>query len=148
GKIGPEDAIDRAVKGVPSGDQITLRQLAAMRSGLYDYAGDTNPKLPQQPFRKWTPRQLLEIAFRHPSVFPPGSAFDYSNTNTVLLGMVVEKVSVRPLASFIAQHILKPQRMTRTVFPAGAEFPPPDASGSYNLREGKGRRREGWERAK
>jgi D-alanyl-D-alanine carboxypeptidase len=137
GKLGLDDPIDRYVKGVPSGDQITLRQLAAMRSGLYDYADDTNPKLPQQPFRKWTPRQLLEIAFRHPPVFPPGSAFDYSNTNTVLLGMVVEKVSVRSLASFIAQHILKPQRMTRTVFPAGAEFPSPHAHGYFKLPDGK-----------
>jgi D-alanyl-D-alanine carboxypeptidase len=41
GKLGLDDPIDRYVKGVPSGDQITLRQLAAMRSGLYDYADDT-----------------------------------------------------------------------------------------------------------
>jgi D-alanyl-D-alanine carboxypeptidase len=43
---------------VPSGNQITLRQLAAMRSGLYDYGDDTNPKLPEKPFRQWTPREL------------------------------------------------------------------------------------------
>jgi D-alanyl-D-alanine carboxypeptidase len=82
---------------VPSGNQITLRQLAAMRSGLYDYGDDTNPKLPEKPFRQWTPRELLETAFRHPLLFPPGSAFDYSNTNTVLLGVVVEN-GLRPVA--------------------------------------------------
>jgi D-alanyl-D-alanine carboxypeptidase len=64
GKLRLDDPIDRFVEGVPSGNQITLRQLAAMRSGLYDYSDDTNPKLPQQPFRQWTPRKLLEISFR------------------------------------------------------------------------------------
>ena len=137
GKLGLDDPIDRYVKGVPSGNQITLRQLAAMRSGLYDYGDDTNPKLPQQPFRQWTPRELLEIAFRHPLLFPPGSDFDYSNTNTVLLGLVVEKVSGQSLASFIEQNILKPEGMTRTVFPAGAEIPSPHAQGYFKLPDGK-----------
>ena len=123
GKLGLDDPIDRFVEGVPSGNQITLRRLAAMRSGLYDYSDDTNPKLPQQPFRQWTPRELLEIGLRYPLLFPPGSDFDYSNTNPVLLGIVVEKVSGQSLASFIEENILKPEGMTRTVFPAGASSP-------------------------
>jgi D-alanyl-D-alanine carboxypeptidase len=137
GKLGLDDPIDRYVEGVPSGKQITLRQLAAMRSGLYDYGNDTNPKLPEEPFRQWTPRELLELAFRHPLLFPPGSAFDYSNTNTVLLGVVVEKVSGQSLASFIEQNILKPTGMNRTVFPAAAEFPSPHARGYFKLPDGK-----------
>jgi CubicO group peptidase (beta-lactamase class C family) len=137
GKLGLDDPIDRYVTGVPSGNEITLRQLAAMRSGLYNYSDDTNPKLPQQPLRQWTPRELLAIAFRHPLLFPPGSDFDYCNTNTVLLGMVVEKVSGQSLASFIEQNILKPESMTRTVFPAGAEFPSPHAQGYFKLPDGK-----------
>jgi D-alanyl-D-alanine carboxypeptidase len=137
GKLGLDDPIDRYVTGVPGGDRITLRQLAAMRSGLYDYADDTNPKLPQQPFRQWLPRELLEIAFQHPLQFPPGSDFDYSNTNTVLLGVVVEKVSGRPLASLIEQNILKPQGLSRTVFPAGAEIPSPHAQGYFKLPDGR-----------
>jgi D-alanyl-D-alanine carboxypeptidase len=136
GKLRLDDPIDRFVECVPSGNQITLRQLAAMRSGLYDYSDDTNPKLPQQPFRQWTPRKLLEISFHYPLLFPPGSDFDYSNTNTVLLGVVVEKVSGQSLASFIEQNILKPEGMTRTVFPAGAEFPSPHAHGYFKLPDG------------
>ena len=41
--------------------------------------------------------ELLDISFRHPPLFRPGTEFDYSNTNTVLLGLVVEKVSGQPL---------------------------------------------------
>lgn len=137
GKLGLDDPIDRYVTGVPSGNQITLRQLAAMRSGLYNYTDDTNQDLPQQPFRQWAPRELLEIAGRHPLLFPPGSAFDYSNTNTVLLGMVVEKVSGQSLASYIEQNILQPVGMTRTVFPAGAEMPSPHARGYFKMPDGK-----------
>ena len=137
GKLGLDDPIGRYVEGVPGGDQITLRQLAEMRSGLYDYASDTNPKMPQQPFREWTPHELLEIAFSHKPLFPPGSAFDYCNTNTVLLGVVVEKVSGQSLASFIEQNILKPEGLTHTVFPAGAEFPSPHSQGYLKLPDGK-----------
>ena len=137
GKLGLDDPIDRYVKGAPSGDRITLRQLAQMRSGLYNYADDTYKDLPQQPFRQWTPHELLEVAFRHPLVFPPGSAFDYCNTNTVLLGLVVEQVSGQSLASFIEQNILKPEGMTRTVFPAGAEIPSPHAHGYFRMPDGK-----------
>jgi D-alanyl-D-alanine carboxypeptidase len=137
GKLGLDDPIDRYVNGVPSGQEITLRQLAAMRSGLYNYTDDIIQDLPQQPLRQWTPRELLEIGLRHPLLFPPGSAFDYCNTNIVLLGMVVEKISGQPLASFIEQNILKPQGLTRTVFPAGAEFPSPHAHGYLKLPDGK-----------
>src|SRR5262249_61935198 len=115
----------------------TLRQLAQMRSGLYNYADDTTKDLPQQRFRKWTPQELLEVSFRHPLVFPPGSAFDYCNTNTLLLGLVVEKVSGQSLASFIEQNILKPEGMTHTVFPAGAEIPSPYAHGYFKMADGK-----------
>jgi len=136
GKLGLDDPIDRYVIGVPSGNQITLRQLAAMRSGLYNYSDETNQDLPQQPFRQWSPRELVEVAYRHPLLFPPGSAFDYSNTNTVLLGMVVENASGQSLASFIEQHILQPLGMTHTVFPVGAEMPAPHARGYFKMPDG------------
>ena len=137
GKLGLDDPIDRYVKGVPGGNRITLRQLAQMRAGLYNYADDTNKVMAQQSSRQWTPRELVEVAFRHPLLFPPGSAFDYSNTNTVLLGMVVEKVSGQSLASFIEQNILKPEGMTHTLFPAGAEYPSPHSQGYFKMPDGK-----------
>jgi D-alanyl-D-alanine carboxypeptidase len=137
GKLNLDDTIDRYVKGVPNGDKITLRQLAAMRSGLFNYADEINPKMPEQPFRQWTPRELVEVAVRHPPLFPPGNAFDYSNTNTVLLGLVVEAVSGQSLKSFIDEHILKPRGMTHTTFPEAAEIPSPHAHGYLALPDGK-----------
>src|SRR5262249_43206079 len=101
------------------------------------HAEPIHKDLPQQPFRQWKPQELVEISFRHPLVFPPGSAFDYCNTNTVLLGLVVEKVSGQSLASYIEQNILKPDGMTHAVFPAGAEITSPHAHGYFKMPDGK-----------
>ncbi|MGD9653306.1 MAG: serine hydrolase domain-containing protein, partial [Candidatus Dadabacteria bacterium] len=135
GKLDLDDPIDLYVEGVPNGSLITLRQLAQMRSGLYNYAADLD--LAQEPFRQWTQQELLEISFSHPPLFAPGSAFDYSNANTVLLGLVVEKVSGQALGSFIEENILEPLGLTHTVFPAGAEIPSPHSHGYFKLPDGE-----------
>jgi D-alanyl-D-alanine carboxypeptidase len=57
---------------------------------------------------------------------------DYTNVNFVLLGLVVEKVSHQPLATYIEQHILKPEHLTHTSLPTGAAFPSPHAQGYTN----------------
>jgi D-alanyl-D-alanine carboxypeptidase len=136
GKLSLDDPIGLYVKGVPSGDQITLRQLAQMRSGLFNYGDAISNDIMQDPFRQWTPQELLDASFSHPLLFPPGSDFDYSNTNTVLLGLVVETVSGQELGSFIEENILKPEGLTRTVFPAGAEIPSPHSRGYFKLPNG------------
>ena len=130
GKVGLDDPIDKYVPDVPNGNMITLRQLAAMRSGLFDYSAVVVPKLPSQPERQWTPQELLQISFSRPPLFEPGAKFDYSNTNTVLIGLVVEKVSGQSLKTYIDEHILKPQHLDHTVFPNdGTSFPSPHSHG-------------------
>lgn len=136
GKLSLDDTIDLYVEGVPGGDQITLRQLAQMRSGLFNYGDAISNNILQEPFRQWTPQELLDVSFSHPLLFPPGTDSDYSNTNTVLLGLVVEKVSGQELGSFIEENILKPEGLTRTVFPAGAEIPSPHSQGYFKLPNG------------
>lgn len=134
GKVGLGDPIARYVSGVPHGKSITLRELANMRSGLFGYVDDRGFQraFDRNPERQWTPRQLLNYSFRHPLLFQPGTAFAYSDTNTILLGLVIEKVSGQSLRSYITQHILKPEHLTRTLFPAGPEFPSPHAQGYTN----------------
>ncbi|MFD6972788.1 serine hydrolase domain-containing protein [Streptomyces sp. NPDC059949] len=131
GRIGLDDPVSKYVDGVPGGDRITLRQLAAMRSGLYDYTSD--PKfldaLRTDPQRTYTPQQLLDLAFAHPANFAPGAKWEYSNTNTVLLGLVVEKIGGQPLHTFLQQHVFGPLKLTSTSLPTTAEFPEPHAQG-------------------
>ncbi|MFE2879564.1 serine hydrolase domain-containing protein [Streptomyces roseus] len=130
-KTGLDDPIGKYVTGVPNGDRITLRQLAGMRSGLFNYSLDEDfiRRLQADPERGMTPRQLLDFSFRHPVQFPPGARFDYSNTNLILLGLVVEKVTGRPLHEVIAQDVLAPAGLRHTVFPTSAAMPDPYAHG-------------------
>ncbi|MFF4315527.1 serine hydrolase domain-containing protein [Streptomyces sp. NPDC001507] len=131
GRVGLDDPVGRYLDGVPGGDRITLRDLAGMRSGLFDYSEDAGffKALTSDPQRSFTPRQLLGYAFRHPAMFRPGEKFDYSNTNLILLGLLVEKVSGQRLGDYLQQHVLKPAGMRHTLFPTGKEFPTPHAQG-------------------
>ncbi|RZL78902.1 MAG: class A beta-lactamase-related serine hydrolase [Rhodococcus sp. (in: high G+C Gram-positive bacteria)] len=136
GKVGLDDPIDRYVPGVPNGDTITIRQLAAMRSGLPDYTDVVIPALPSQPQRQWTPQELLEISFSRPPLFAPGAEFDYCNTNTTLLGLVVEKASGQQLDTYIAEHITRPENLDHTSVPTSAAFPSPHAQGYTKTPDG------------
>ena len=147
GKVGLDDPIGKYVDGVPNGDTITLRQLAGMRSGLFNYTEDDDfyKALTSDPQRSFTPQELLAYAFRHPVLFPPGQKFFYCNTNLILLGLVVEKESGQRLGAYIQQHILGPAGMKDTLFPAGAEFPAPHAQGyTDQTADGKVADAAGW----
>ncbi|MFJ9519858.1 serine hydrolase domain-containing protein [Kitasatospora sp. NPDC101801] len=129
--IGLDDPISRYLDGVPDGDHITIRQMAEMRSGLFSYTADEDfvHDLLSDPTRPFTPPELLAYAFRHDNVFAPGSAFQYSNTNTVLLGLVVEKLTGMPLADVIRERVTGPAGLDHTFLPEGAEFPEPHPHG-------------------
>src|SRR5215213_180299 len=77
GKVGLDDPIAKYIDGVPQGDKITLRQLARMQSGLFNYseAKGFQQALFADPRRPFTPQELLGFAFSEPNVFPPGEGF-------------------------------------------------------------------------
>ncbi|MEU3478032.1 serine hydrolase domain-containing protein [Streptomyces sp. NPDC033754] len=131
GKVGLDDPISDYVAGVPNGDKITLRHLAGMRSGLFNYTGDEDfyKALTSDPDRFFTPQQLLDYSFKHPVAFQPGAEVQYSNTNTVLLGLVVEKAGGMPLHEYIRKNVMEPAGLRHTSFPTDAAFPRPHAHG-------------------
>ena len=102
-----------------------------MRSGLENYANTTEfqQALVADPYRNFTPQELLGYAFAEPIVSRPAEGFEYSNTNTVLLGLVVEKLSGQTLPDYISDHILTPLGMDHTSFPTTNAFPEPHAQG-------------------
>jgi D-alanyl-D-alanine carboxypeptidase len=135
GRVGLDDPIGKYLGGVPQGNEITIRELGEMRSGLPSYTENKDFLLAAaaDPLRRWTPRQLLAYSFSQPLLFAPGTSYHYSNTNTVLLGLVVEKVSHQPLATYIERHILRPWHLEHTSLPTGAAFPSPHAQGYTNF---------------
>ncbi|MFE6909898.1 serine hydrolase domain-containing protein [Streptomyces erythrochromogenes] len=131
GKIGLDDPIGDYVSGVPNGELITLRELAGMRSGLFNYSEDPDfdKAFTTNPDRPFTPQELLDYSFKHPVQFAPDAKFQYSNTNLILLGLVIEKITGRPLAEVVNKDVVEAAGLRRTLFPTGAEFPAPHAQG-------------------
>ena len=120
GKLSLGDPISKYVPGVPNGDRITIAELLEMRSGLYNYtdAPELSASIDRAPTKVWTPDELLAIAFARPANSPPGTAYQYNNTNYVLLGLVAEQVDRRPLARAMHERLFSPLGMRSTVLPA------------------------------
>jgi len=114
------DPVSKYVAGVPNGDDITIAELLEMRSGLYNYtnAPEVSASADRDPTKVWTPDELLAIAFAHPPNFPPGTAYEYCNTNYALLGLIAERVDGRPLARAMQDRLFGPLGMQHTVLPA------------------------------
>ena len=131
GRIKLDDPIARYIPHVRNGHRITLRHLAEMRSGLFPYTSDAGfiHDLLSDPQRSYTPEELLAYGMKHKNTFKPGAQFEYSNTNLILLGLVVEKVSGQPLQEFIRNRVLRPSHLFHTLFPEGPEFPEPHSRG-------------------
>jgi D-alanyl-D-alanine carboxypeptidase len=130
GALSLEDPIARFVDGVPGGDEITLAQLASMRSGLPDYATDAFVEmLVTEPEHVYEPQELLDLAFAEPVSFAPGDGYEYSNTNTVLLGMVVEQLTQAPLGEVYEQRIWSPLDMGASAYPVDTSLADPHVVG-------------------
>lgn len=133
GKVSLDDPIGTFVPGVPNADTATLRMLANMTSGIPTYTAE--PKFGEQwssdPSRTFTPQQLVDFVKDKPANFPAGAQVDYSNTNTVLLGMVIEQVTGQAVAEVFRANLLQPLGMTQTSFPGmSADLPTPHLDGT------------------
>jgi len=128
GKLSLDDPISKFRPDVPNGRKITIAQLAEMRSGLYSYTSSKafNRTLDDDPQKVWTPDELLAIAFKKPPLFPPGSQYDYSNTNLVLLGTVIEELTGMTASEAFQQRIFEPLGLTQTSLPEADDAAIPD----------------------
>ena len=131
GWLGLDDPISRHLTGVPNGESITIRQLLNMTSGLYNYSEDRafNESLDADPERVWTPEELLAIGLGRKPYFAPGTEFHYSNTNSVLLGKLIEAVTGHPLEQEFEQRIFQPLKLHDTSFPVSSALPRPHPRG-------------------
>lgn len=123
GKLNIDAPVTEYRPDVPNGDKITLTQLLDMRSGLYNYSEsvDLNKALDDDPAKVWTPAELLTLGLKYPAYFPPGTDFHYSNTNFVLLGLIIEQLDKRPLGSVYQTRLFTPLAMHETSFPPAAD---------------------------
>ncbi|CAB3709471.1 serine hydrolase domain-containing protein [Paraburkholderia rhynchosiae] len=119
GKLSLSDHVSKFIANVPNGDSITIGQLLTMRSGLYNYSTNLafNQTLDSQPNKVWTAAELLSIGFSEPVYFPPGADFHYSNTNTVLLGLIIQQLTGMSAADAMKARLFTPLGLTDTYLP-------------------------------
>jgi D-alanyl-D-alanine carboxypeptidase len=109
GKLSLDDPVSRFVPNLTRGNEVTIRQLLSHTSGYQDYwPQDYVPPFMLQPI---TAEKILDLWARKPLDFDPGTEWQYSNTNFVIAGMIVEKASGLPLLQFLSQHIFAPLGM-------------------------------------
>ena len=115
-KLTLDDKLSKFLSDLPHADRITLKNLANMTSGYADYVYE--PELLHgiylDPFRQWTPRELIRIGVSKPMMFEPGTNWGYCHTNYVILGQVIEQVTHMPLAQAMRQYVLDPMELKQT----------------------------------
>jgi D-alanyl-D-alanine carboxypeptidase len=118
------------------GAVITIRELLQHTSGLHNYTDDLQAQITsvkayrELEFHQFSRMDLLKIALAHKPYFAPGAGWHYSNTNYILLGMIVEKVTHRPWASVVTRRIAGPLGLHHTFAPGtSVRLPRPHATG-------------------
>jgi D-alanyl-D-alanine carboxypeptidase len=144
GRLSLSDKLSKWVKGIPNGRRITVRQLLAMRSGIYDFTSDPefSRDFDANPLMRFEPRDVLRIIRRHKPLFAPGARTQYADSNYVLLGIILEKVTGRPVERLIQRDVVGPAKLRETSFPTRAALPRPFAHGYYAGDDGDGEIRD------
>ncbi|MFP3992600.1 serine hydrolase domain-containing protein [Streptomyces sp. E11-3] len=144
GELDLDDTVEEWLPGVVHGNghdgsKITVRRLLNHTSGIYDYTVD--PEFARKTFGKdflkhrydtHRPDELVGIAMTHKPLFEPGEKWSYSNTNYVLAGMIIEKVTGKAYGDEIRQRVIKPLGLRATSVPGTEHTMPRPSSRAYS----------------
>jgi D-alanyl-D-alanine carboxypeptidase len=133
-RLSLDDTVERWLPGVVSGNgndgsRITVRQLLQHTSGIYNYTEDfpaiaSTAAFQAHRFDTYTPQQLVGIAMRHAPNFAPGTSWSYSNTNYILAGMIINRVTGRSWTHEVSERIIRPLGLRHTITPGTYPFIP------------------------
>ncbi|WP_380280202.1 serine hydrolase domain-containing protein [Kitasatospora purpeofusca] len=146
GRLSLDDSVEKWLPGVVQGNgndgsAITIRQLLGHTSGLFSYEEDpamiqrlASPDFLVHRYDTYRPEDLVRTAVSHPPLFAPGTSRSYSNTNFVLAGMIIAKVTGHPYGEAIERRIIRPLGLSATTLPGtAADLPRPHALGYSKL---------------
>jgi D-alanyl-D-alanine carboxypeptidase len=140
GTVSLSDTVERWLPEIlPYGDRVTIRQLLNHTAGVPQYTEIVWRELyasPQARFRTWSPRELVALVAGLPLDFPPGTAWLYSNTGYILLGLIVEASTGAKLDRELARRVFGPLELRYTSFPIAVLDIPRPASRGYSPRLG------------
>src|SRR5215207_9579679 len=131
GKLALDDTLEPYVPGIPNGSEITIRQVLQMTAGIFDYSLDEQvvTEYDRDPTILITPEDVIAIVARHGPDFAPGASLSYSDTNYVLLGLVIEQVTGMGAVQAFQEYVFTPLGLTETSLPDTPEMPEPFARG-------------------
>ena len=135
GKLKLDDPLSRFSLGVtiPNAHNITVRQLCQMRSGLFEsYDTPEFDRLQVKGNMMFNPRTLVKWAVAQKPYFAPGKGYHYSNTNYLILGLIIEDVTKDTVGNQIRTRLLEPFHLSNTSYPGTQAMPNPWAHG-YGL---------------
>ncbi|MEL5956700.1 serine hydrolase domain-containing protein [Streptomyces sp. CLV115] len=127
--------VERYLPGVVRGHgndgrRITVRQLLQHTSGLPDFLDHLKPQeVVSNPLVRYDPRDLVDLALKYPRVFEPGTDWDYSNTNYLLAGLIIERVTGNTYAEEVRERIIEPLHLHETYVPHASSIPGPHPRG-------------------
>lgn len=131
GKLSLNDKLSKYFPEYSKSDSITIAMLCNMTSGISNYVA--NPVFQQtkldNPQKVWSPQELVVIGLSQ-FYFSPGTSYAYSNTNTYIVGQIIEKLTGNTLQTEITNRIITPLHLTKTGFlTSGLTFPGPHGRG-------------------
>ncbi|UHA75545.1 serine hydrolase domain-containing protein [Paenibacillus sp. 481] len=145
GKLSLDDTLEKWLPGVVQGNgydasKITLKQLLNMTSGIASYTSSEQftKGMIENRFKTYQPDDLVKMALQQKPLFAPGTQWSYSNTNTVLVSLMIEKATGQTHAEQIKQRIIEPLKLTHTYVPGKSQkLPEPHARGYYAYKPDK-----------
>jgi D-alanyl-D-alanine carboxypeptidase len=131
GKLKLDNKVSQYFPTVPNGQNITVRQLLNMTSGLYNYTEDKDflAAVTANPRRKWAPEELVKFGISKDPYFAPGKGWYYCNTNTILVGLLIEKLTGKKLEDEVKTRIIDRLGLANTTFPENPGITAPYAHG-------------------
>lgn len=126
-KVSLDDPVSLWLPWLRDAHQVTLRMLAGMSSGYYDY--EQSPRLTAEldadPFRNVTTGEQLQLALSHRQLYKPGTNWSYAHTNYVILGLILQQITHEPLDVALREQVLVPLDLTSTTASQTAAIPEP-----------------------
>lgn len=123
--IALDDLVTRHAPELTIAQGVTIGQLLAHRTGIPEHTdGELAPAILADPARTWTPNDVLDLVADQPPDFPPGEQFAYSNTNYIVAGLLLERLTGTSLADNLESRIVGPLGLTATYFAPDARREP------------------------
>jgi len=128
GRLGLEDTIGQRLSGMPAAwAAVTVRQMLNHTSGLPDYTQSKGfaEQAKKDPRGFVSPQKIIGWVRREPLEFAPGSKYEYSNTDNIVVGLIVEAVTGRSYGENLGEIVFRPAALRQTSFPTKLALPKP-----------------------